>query len=65
MRICSVREISSINKKLEDKMRKLIILLLLTGSAAILNGCRSSNPDGIKSETYSKKTNTAKQIVIE
>jgi PBP1b-binding outer membrane lipoprotein LpoB len=46
-------------------MRKLIILLLLTGSAAILNGCRSSNPDGIKSETYSKKTNTAKQIVIE
>lgn len=47
-------------------MKKLIILLLLTsGVTVLLNGCCSSNPDGIESETYSKKTNTTRQIVIE
>ena len=48
------------------RMRKLIILILLAGgSTVLLNGCCSSNPDGIKSETYSKKTNTTRQVVIE
>ena len=47
-------------------MKKIIMLFLLTsGVTSLLSGCCSSNPDGIKSETYSKKTNTTKQIVIE
>ncbi len=46
-------------------MRKFVFTaLIVVGIAAFISGCRS-NPDGIKSETYTKKTTQTQELIIE
>ena len=38
--------------------------LIVVGIAAFVSGCRS-NPDGLKSETYTKTTTKTRQLIVE
>jgi len=48
-------------------MKRIVFMALIAaGITAFINGCcTSSNPDGIKSETYSKKVSKTHELVIE
>jgi len=49
-------------------MKKFICMaLLVMGITVFISGCCSAckNPDGIKSETYTKKTTKTQELLIE
>jgi len=47
-------------------MKKYIFIFLLTaGITTFITGCGTCNPDGIKSETYSKTTSKTQELIIE
>ncbi len=47
-------------------MKKSIFMFLIAaGIVAFIAGCGTCNPDGIKSETYTKKTSKTQELIIE
>lgn len=47
-------------------MKKFVFMALLAaGITVFVSGCSTSNPDGIKSETYTKKTSKTQKLIIE
>jgi hypothetical protein len=45
--------------------RFVFIALIAVGITAFISGCGTCNPDGIKSETYTKKVSKTHELVIE
>ncbi len=45
--------------------RIVFTVLIAVGITAFISGCGTCNPDGIKSETYSKKVSKTQELVIE
>ncbi|MBU8901744.1 MAG: hypothetical protein KOO69_03305 [Victivallales bacterium] len=47
-------------------MKKFVFMgLLAVGISVFLSACKTSNPDGVKSETYTKKTSKTQKLIIE
>ena len=47
-------------------MKKFVFIgLLAAGITAFISGCKTCNPDGMKSETYTKKTSKIQKLIIE
>jgi hypothetical protein len=49
-------------------MKKFIFMALIAaGITSFVSGCCSAcrNPDGVKSETYTKKTSKTQELIIE
>ena len=47
-------------------MKRIVFsALIVIGITVFVSGCCTSNPDGIKSETYTKKVSKTHELVIE
>jgi len=47
-------------------MKKFVFMVLIAaGIMAFISGCGTCNPDGVKCETYTKKTSKTQELVIE
>ena len=47
-------------------MNKFIFMFLIAvGVTVFINGCGTCNPDGLKSETYTKKISKTQHLIIE
>ena len=45
--------------------KSIFMFLIVAGIVAFIAGCGTCNPDGIKSETYTKKTSKTQELIIE
>jgi len=45
--------------------RILSMCLIAAGIMAFISGCGTCNPDGVKCETYTKKTSKTQELIIE